>query len=102
MGRIHANGAHKTYIRDISYLIYTLAGGAWANRTVGHQTRYRPIAAPQGAPISGFRVWAAQGRYAGQYRRWGVPWGAPQAPPWAKLAHFGSRSVLWITGEMFE
>ena len=54
---------------------------AWANRTVGHQTRYWPIAAPQGAPISGFRVWAAQERYAGQYWRWGVPWGAPSVLP---------------------
>ena len=42
----------------------------WANRTEGDQTRYWPIAAPQGALISGFRVWAAQGRYAGQYWRW--------------------------------
>ena len=25
MGRIHANGAHKTYTRDISYLIYSTA-----------------------------------------------------------------------------
>ena len=55
--------------------------------------RYWPIAAPQGAPISGFCVWTAQGRYAGQYWCWGVSWGAPQSPPWAKLAHFGSRSV---------
>ena len=27
MGRIHANGANKIYMRDISYLIYTLALG---------------------------------------------------------------------------
>ena len=24
MGRIHANGAHKIYMRDTAYLIYTL------------------------------------------------------------------------------
>ena len=24
IGRIHANGAHKIYMRDIAYLIYTL------------------------------------------------------------------------------
>ena len=80
--------------RDLSLFFFS-----WANRTGGHQTRHWPIAAPQGAPISGFRVWAAQGRYAGQYWRWGVPWGAIQAPPWAKLAHFGSRSDLWIMGK---
>ena len=29
MGRIHANGAHKIYMRVISYLIYTLARGIY-------------------------------------------------------------------------
>ena len=27
MGRIHANGAHKTYMRDIAHLIYTSTFG---------------------------------------------------------------------------
>ena len=36
-------------------LLLTKEGGSadvcsWANRTVGHKTRYWPIAAPQGAP----------------------------------------------------
>ena len=51
-------------------------GKSRANRKVGDQARCWPIAAPQGALISGFRVWAAQGRYAAPYWHWGVPWGA--------------------------
>ena len=60
---------------EARFLAFWNKNPPWANRTVSHQTRYWSI--------SGFRVWAAQGRFAGRYWRWGVPRGAPQAPPWA-------------------
>ena len=42
MGRIHANGAHKIYMRDIDYLIYTLTLGGcdWALRAAPEEMNF--------------------------------------------------------------
>jgi hypothetical protein len=57
MGRIHANGAHKFYMRDFAYLIYSLAlegpckpidpgieaAASFFNSTGRHKQKTRPL-----------------------------------------------------------